>query len=1102
MNRRPGFPVAFIALAYFGTAFCGLGAAGDVDPAFSGDGKTRIAFGAGAGGGRDLLVDANGRTIVAGTASSGSDNSFAVARYLSDGSLDASFGDSGAVITNVGVASPIAGFSGQEEGRAIALQSDGKIVVAGYVQSTTNQDFAVVRYNADGSLDPSFGAGGISGCDLGGADFGADVAIQSDGKIVVAGTSAGNFAVARFNSDGSLDSSFGSGGKVVMTGIIGDYVDTVAMTLQLGDKILVAGSPTAGSSLAFYIVRLNQNGSYDTSFGSGGLVGRGSAAGGGGHCTSIAIQPGTEAVSTPDRIVVAGYTYDGSREVFVVMRFNLTGTPDPTFDGDGEVDTDLAGVPNGSARAAAVKVENGALANTRKIVVAGSVSSSNGGASIFEAAVVRYNSNGSLDTTFDSNGIALFNSFDPPTALAVASGKILFTGGIQGHFATTRLNSDSSFDTGFDQDGRRVDEIGGARSIARGLALQPDGKIVVAGSGGGPFGINLALGRLNSDGTLDLSFDGDGKIVGTFGTDSGGTAVILQPDGKILVAGARSVGTNSIDAAVYRFNPNGSADTSFAGGIATSQFAPANDFANAVARQSDGRIVVGGYAQFGSNRDIELVRFNADGSIDNTFDFDGKVNTALGTGNDEIRAIAIQPDGKIVVAGYATNGQQQFLIARFTTTGALDPSFDQDGVVFTAIGSGDAGTNAVAIDKSGRVLAAGFSSNGANYDLTVVRYLPNGSFDTSFGSGGKVITALGSGDDIGTAIAIQPDGKIVVAGGVNSTGPVEPTTDFALVRYLEDGTLDTSYGVGGKVVGGFSLQTHEGANAIVLDTNANAVVAGETDQLFGVTRLLAGSLLTPATLANVSTRLPVETGNNVLIGGFIVTGTQPKKIIVRALGPSVAAPGALANPTLELYSGSTLIGSNDDWQNQPDAERQAVFDSGIPPSRDLEAALVRTLPANGAGYTAIVRGVDNGTGIGVVEAYDLDRSVDSELANISTRGFVQTADNVLIAGTIIVGETNQTVIIRALGPSLSVPGNMANPMLELRNQNGDLIEANDNWGDSPNKQAIMDSGIAPSDGVESAILQTLPANGAGYTAIVRGANDTTGIAVVEIYALQ
>ena len=252
-------------------------------------------------------------------------------------------------------------------------------------------------------------------------------------------------------------------------------------------------------------------------------------------------------------------------------------------------------------------------------------------------------------------------------------------------------------------------------------------------------------------------------------------------------------------------------------------------------------------------------------------------------------------------------------------------------------------------------------------------------------------------------------------------------------------------------------------------------------------------------LANISTRLLVETGDNVLIGGFIVSGTQPKKVIIRAIGPSLPLAGRLADPTLELHDASgALLASNDNWQDSPN--KQAIIDSMIPPTNPLESAIVATLPANNSGYTAIVRGVNNETGIGVVEAYDLDRSVDSKLANISTRGLVQTGDNVLIAGTIVIGQGAQRVLIRALGPSVPVPGNLADPTLELYDGNGALLEANDNWVDSPNKQAIIDSTIPPTNNLESAIVRALPP--ANYTAIVRGANNTTGIAVVEIYALQ
>jgi CSLREA domain-containing protein len=275
---------------------------------------------------------------------------------------------------------------------------------------------------------------------------------------------------------------------------------------------------------------------------------------------------------------------------------------------------------------------------------------------------------------------------------------------------------------------------------------------------------------------------------------------------------------------------------------------------------------------------------------------------------------------------------------------------------------------------------------------------------------------------------------------------------------------------------------------------------GIANQVFGDGSDIGAFELQVSALVNLSTRLKVETGDNVLFAGLIVTGTQPKKVIVRALGPSVQAPGILADPILELYQGNTLLETNDNWVDSPN--KQAIIDSTVAPTNNLESAIVRILPANATTYTAIVRGVNNGTGIGVVEIYDLDSSADSKLANISTRGLVQTGDDVLIAGTIVVGEAAQKLLICALGPSLTVPGPLSDPTLELRDSSGTVVVANDNWVDSPDKQAIMDTGAAPPNNLESAIIHTVSANGAIYTAVVRGVNSSTGVAVVEVFALN
>ena len=253
----------------------------------------------------------------------------------------------------------------------------------------------------------------------------------------------------------------------------------------------------------------------------------------------------------------------------------------------------------------------------------------------------------------------------------------------------------------------------------------------------------------------------------------------------------------------------------------------------------------------------------------------------------------------------------------------------------------------------------------------------------------------------------------------------------------------------------------------------------------------------PSTLANISTRLRVETGENVLIGGFIITGTQPKRIIVRAIGPSLPLAGALSDPVLELRnSAGELIAFNDNWRSTQEAEIIATM---IPPSNNLESAIVTTLPANASAYTAIVYGMNNGTGIGVVEAYDLDRAVDSKLANISTRGSVQTGDNVLIGGLIVLGEDPLRVVVRAIGPSLPVPGHLHDPALSLHDGSGALVASNDNWR-SDQEAEIIATTIPPSNDFEAAIVREFaPGN---YTVIVRGVNDTTGVAVVEAYGLN
>jgi len=258
----------------------------------------------------------------------------------------------------------------------------------------------------------------------------------------------------------------------------------------------------------------------------------------------------------------------------------------------------------------------------------------------------------------------------------------------------------------------------------------------------------------------------------------------------------------------------------------------------------------------------------------------------------------------------------------------------------------------------------------------------------------------------------------------------------------------------------------------------------------------------PAQPVNLSTRVKVQTGDQVSIGGIIVSGTSPKRVILRAIGPSLAGVGIanpLADPVLELHaSDQTIIASNDNWM---DSDEAGIAATGLAPSNLLESALVETLDPGS--YTAVVSGKNGTTGVGLVEVYDLDQAAGSQLGNISTRAVVQTGDNVMIGGFILgSGGADTTVLVRALGPSLTqlgVTGALPNPTLELHDSNGTLLSGNDDWKETQQTE-IEGTGLSPSDDLESAVLTTL---GPGaYTAIVAGSNGVTGVGLVEVYRLQ
>ena len=382
---------------------------------------------------------------------------------------------------------------------------------------------------------------------------------------------------------------------------------------------------------------------------------------------------------------------------------------------------------------------------------------------------------------------------------------------------------DTSFGTG--GTGTVTTPIGTSNDHANAVAIQPDGKIVAAGVSDNGSNIDFALVRYNTDGSLDTTFNNTtGKVTTPIGADNDEAyAVAIQPDGKIVAAGYSDNGSN-LEFALARYNTNGNLDTTFnTTGKVTTTIGTDDNVADAVAIQPDGKIVAAGWSDNGSNAHFTLVRYDTNGSLDTSFGTGGKVTTPIGTDKDVAIAVAIQPNGKIVAAGYSDNGGNwDFALVRYNIDGSLDASFGTGGKVTTPIGTGQDIAYAVAIQPDGRIVAAGNSLNGSNYDdFALARYNINGSLDATFNTTGRVTTPIGTYDDYAYDVAIQPDGKIVAAGySYNGSNYV-----FALVRYNTDGNLDTSFGTGGRVVSPIGSGEDQ-ALAVAIQPDGKIVAAG------------------------------------------------------------------------------------------------------------------------------------------------------------------------------------------------------------------------------------------------------------------------------------
>jgi len=392
------------------------------------------------------------------------------------------------------------------------------------------------------------------------------------------------------------------------------------------------------------------------------------------------------------------------------------------------------------------------------------------------------------------------------------------------HPAVTSLahGAAGDLDPTFGVGGTVTTAIGADIDGARALVLQPDGKLVAAGFCFIGATFDFCLARYNPDGSLDPTFGVGGTVTTAIGTGFDvALALVLQPDGKLVAAGICFNGA-TFDFCLARYNPDGSLDPTFGvGGTVTTAIGADIDEALALVLQPDGKLVAAGICFNGATFDFCLARYNPGGSLDPTFGVGGTVTTAIGADIEEALALVLQPDGKLVAAGACFIGAtEDFCLARYNPDGSLDPTFGVGGTVTTAIGTGLDAALALVLQPDGKLVAAGECVIGSTFNFCLVRYNPDGSLDPTFGVGGTVTTLIGAGGSA-PALVLQPDGKLVAAGQC----PIGATDDFCLARYNPDGSLDLTFGGSGTVTTDISANDDR-ARALVLQPDGKLVAAG------------------------------------------------------------------------------------------------------------------------------------------------------------------------------------------------------------------------------------------------------------------------------------
>ena len=628
---------------------------------------------------------------------------FRIVRLNVNGTLDNTFSNDG--MQNIAITT----FSRLQ---AIAVHN-GKIVAAGF----SYREFVIARLLSDGSPDNSFSDDGKQTVTFGNFDQSANaVAIAPNGRIVVAGTAQGNMAIAALLDNGSPDNSFSDDGRLMIQ--VEGSTSCSSVAIQPDGKIILAGDSENGGIRKWAVARLNTDGSMDNNFSGDGKL-------------SIDFGKYTEAravvLQSNGKIIIAGMVGDQDGDL-TIASINADGTTDYGFSGDGIVIISLDAKQD-AANAVAIQPDG-------RILVAGYAGNWSFTRAYY--LMLRYTADGMLDNSFSDDGIVIGYKPVSPTAYVSGviqpDGKLLVLAGVMAveHYnriGLVRYNTDGSLDNSFSGDGKLdldLGAFGGQNPEA--IVLQPDGKIVVGANQVDASGFYFMIVRFNPDGTLDNSFSGDGRAIIDFegAQFEDLKAIALQSDGKIVAAGAMRFTTSmSMDVAVGRLNADGTPDNSFSGDGKVVTDLGGDESVWDVATTPDGKIVVGGTYQQALNVNVMLVKYNSDGTLDQSFNGSGWVNNSI-TGNCEARAIDLLPDGKIVVGGTFLSGIR-YLVAKYTPNGILDNSFSGDGIAFE---NTDGNVVDMAIQPNGKIILAGFSSSGTGTKFA--RFNSDGTTDPAF----------------------------------------------------------------------------------------------------------------------------------------------------------------------------------------------------------------------------------------------------------------------------------------------------------------------------------------------------------------------------------